>query len=138
LPSIICAVAPSCAIADQITIAAVCIGTETSSTVAPIRLKTSAPLRTIASTSVSAFGASKPCFSTPIRMPLIFWPSAWVYEAAARAWPCRGSRPSGPAITSSNKALSATVAVIGPVWSSVSSIGITPVYGTRPHVGLRP
>ena len=32
-----------------------------------------------------------------------------------------------PAITSSRSALSATVVVIGPVWSMVASIGITPV-----------
>src|SRR3989442_1433029 len=51
---------------------------------------------------------------------------------------CRGSRPSGPAIASSSRAQSAAVRAIGPVWSSVSSIGKTPVYGTRPYVGLRP
>ena len=34
---------------------------------------------------------------------------------------------SGPANTSSISALSATFAVIGPVWSIVASIGITPV-----------
>jgi hypothetical protein len=34
--------------------------------------------------------------------------------------------------------LSATVALIGPVWSMVSSIGMMPVYGTRPWVGFMP
>jgi hypothetical protein len=39
----------------------------------------------------------------------------------------RGSSPSGPAITSSSSALSATLPVIGPRWSIVASIGIAPV-----------
>ena len=63
---------------DQIAIAVVCIGTDTSSTLAPIRRNASAPLRTIASTSASALGASKPCLSTPIRRPSILAPSASV------------------------------------------------------------
>src|SRR5262245_33196636 len=51
---------------------------------------------------------------------------------------CRGSRPSSPAITSSSNAASDTLAVIGPVWSSVPSIGNIPVYGTSPNVGFSP
>ena len=34
--------------------------------------------------------------------------------------------------------MSATVAVIGPVWSTKISIGMMPVYGTSPHVGFIP
>src|SRR4051812_4087678 len=50
----------------------------------------------------------------------------------------RGSRPSYPAITVSISAASATVRVIGPRWSMVSSMGNAPVYGTSPWVGLWP
>ena len=55
----------------------------------------------------------------------------WV---ATSIW--RGSSPSGPAIASSMSAQSTTVMAIGPMWSSVSSIGKIPVYGTSPCVGL--
>ena len=37
-----------------------------------------------------------------------------------------------------SSALSATEAVIGPVWSTQISIGMIPVYGTSPHVGFIP
>src|ERR1700754_1246231 len=41
-------------------------------------------------------------------------------------------------MTPSISAASATVRVIGPMWSIVCSIEIAPVYGTRPWVGLCP
>lgn len=39
----------------------------------------------------------------------------------------RGSSPSSPAMASSINALSRTLAVIGPAWSIVASIGMMPV-----------
>src|SRR3546814_2241847 len=59
-------------------------------------------------------------------MPFTPRPKAAVYLSTLGAY-CRGSRPSSPAITSSSRALSATVRVIGPVWSMVISIGMMPV-----------
>jgi hypothetical protein len=44
----------------------------------------------------------------------------------------RGSSGSGPASTESIRAQFSTVSVIGPQWSSVISIIMQPVYGTRP------
>src|SRR6266852_5288372 len=41
-------------------------------------------------------------------------------------------------MTSRSSALSATFAVIGPVWSTVNSIDRIPVYGTSPYVGFIP
>ena len=48
------------------------------------------------------------------------------------------SMPSGPAMTSSSKALSRILEVIGPQVSSVISSGAMPVEGTRPQVGFNP
>ena len=55
----------------------------------------------------------KPSVSTPMRRPATPRPSAAVY-LSTRTLYWRGSSPSGPAITSSSSALSATVVVIGP------------------------
>src|SRR6185295_18439959 len=44
----------------------------------------------------------------------------------------------GPAMTSSMSALSATLRVIGPAWSIVTSMLMMPVYGTSPCVGFIP
>ena len=41
-------------------------------------------------------------------------------------------------LTSSSRAQSATVFVIGPTWSIVMSIEPQPVYGTSPYVGFSP
>ena len=41
-------------------------------------------------------------------------------------------------LTSNIRAQSWTVRAIGPRWSSVGSIDIAPVYGTRPQVGFKP
>ena len=61
-----------------------------------------------------------------MRSPATPRPSAAVY-LSTRTLYWRGSSPSAPAITSSSRALSATVPVIGPTWSIVASIGIAPV-----------
>ena len=59
-------------------------------------------------------------------MPSAPWPSAPVYDGFSGAPIWRGSRPSAPAMTSSSSALLATVSVMGPAWSTVISMGITP------------
>ena len=114
LPFIICHVAPSTAMGVQMAAPARCSGIDTSSTWAPSWRKMAAPLRTSASTSASEFGWPKPSFTTAIFMPRTSPVRAFVYAAVfTSTW--RGSSPSGPASTSSSSALSATVAVIGPV-----------------------
>ena len=83
-------------------------------------------IRTTASDASMLWGQPKPSVTTPMRSPAAPWPSASRYGLAAAPY-CLGSRPSGPASTSSSSALSSTVADIGPVWSMVSSIGMIPV-----------
>ncbi len=137
LPYIICACSPSSAIEVQTAGPSRCHGIDTSSTVAPSARSRPAASRTFWSTSGSLSGRPKPSVTTPIRMPTMPRPSAVVY-LSTRTLYWRGSSPSAPATTSSSSALSATVAVIGPAWSIVASIGITPVYGTSPWVAFIP
>ena len=126
LPSIICMVAPSAPIGSQIASPSACSGIDTRSTVAPRPRNRSPASRTIASLASDELAWPKPSSTTAMRRPRtsrlrasrygLDWPPYW-----------RGSSPSGPASTSSSSALSSTVPVIGPVWSSVSSIGMMPV-----------
>jgi len=84
--------------------------------------------RTVSSTPGSESSSQpKPCATTPTRRPDTSPPSAAAYCSGARSAGWRGSPPYRPARTSSITAASATVRVIGPRWSRVSSMGNAPV-----------
>ena len=139
LPCTINIVAPSMAIAFQICWPSRCQGIETLATSAPRRLNAWADSRTLVSTSGSDSPSQpKPSVTIPNRRPFTSPDSAWLYASPLNPAFWRGSSPSGPAKTSKNKARSATVRAIGPVWSTVISMGKAPVYGTNPYVGLSP
>ena len=74
-------VMPSVPIGVQIAGPRLCIGIETSSTVAPRLFNRFAASRTLSLTAASAPGCSKPSFSTPIFRPLTPPPSALVYSS---------------------------------------------------------
>ena len=70
LSFIICWVAPSAAIGNQIAGPTACMGTDTSLTMAPSPANTSAALRTFSFTKGSDCGQPKPSVTMPMRMPL--------------------------------------------------------------------
>ena len=137
-PSIISRVGPSVAMLVQTWLPSRCHGREIISTVAPSFSKACAASSTLASTSASDSSQPNPSCTMPSRNPATSPFNARVYASPSSPARWRGSSPSGPASTSNNSAVSCTVRAIGPVWSSVSSIGMMPVYGTSPYVGLWP
>ena len=120
-------VGPSVAMLVQTWRPSRCHGRETGSTVAPSFSKACAASSTLASTSGSDSSQPNPSRTMPSRNPAMSPVNAAVYACPSSPACWRGSSPSGPASTSSSNAVSCTVRAIGPVWSSVSSIGMMPV-----------
>ena len=127
-PRTIRSVAPSIAIAFQIASPSRCIGTETSST------RGARPRQRVGGRAHGGVDVGLGDVRDPEALGQHADPQAVGADLERRAcsparttpiW--RGSSPSSPAIAPSISAQSATVRAIGPMWSSVSSIGKIPV-----------
>src|SRR6516164_5639224 len=99
-PATINMVAPSTAMAFQICMPSRWSGIDRSVSSAPARDRLCAAWRTVISTSGSELDRPKPSLTIPIRSPRASPVRRFVYASVRRPGGWRGSRPSGPAITS--------------------------------------